>query len=693
MPATESDICRTNLWLRTADRILVRLDTFEARDFGQLFDRTRGLAWEDWLPVEAEFPVSGRSVKSQLSSVPACQKIVKKAIVERLKAAFGVEWFVETGPKFSVEVALLDDQAMLTLDTSGPGLHKRGYRPLTGKAPLKETLAAAMILLSVWRPERPLIDPFCGSGTIPIEAALIGRNMAPGLGRTFAAEAWPRVPASLWEAARQQAREAAHPDLPERIIGTDVDEGVLGLARFHAEKAGVAADIHFQQRTFAELSSKRPYGCVICNPPYGQRLGRSAEAAALHRAMPDVFRRLKTWSFFILTALPDFEAVVGQSATRRRKLYNGRIECTYYQFLGPKPERSREQGASGSAGTALAGRGSEKSEKRSGGKEKKRSRSTTKKKSPRPMTRQSRYPKFPPLTARSLLPPARHSPLPNPRPPAPGGSSGVRRSFGQGAGAGGDLPGTIEQTGGHLRRWPTKMGITCYRLYEQDIPEVPLVVDRYEDCLHIAEFSRPTDHTPAEHADWLDLMQRTAADVLEVPLDHVFLKRRERQRGTAQYERLGSEQRLLAAHEGGLQFEVNLSDYLDTGLFLDHRITRGMVRDLAAGKRFLNLFAYTGSFSVYAAAGGAASTVTVDLSNTYLDWAQRNMAGNGFQGPDHEFVRDDAMHFLQGWPDGRRRAAFDLAVVDAPTFSNSKSLEDYWDIQRNHVDCSIGSWN
>ncbi|MEI8376695.1 MAG: class I SAM-dependent methyltransferase [Planctomycetota bacterium] len=235
----------------------------------------------------------------------------------------------------------------------------------------------------------------------------------------------------------------------------------------------------------------------------------------------------------------------------------------------------------------------------------------------------------------------------------------------------------------HLRRWPTKMGITCYRLYERDIPEVPLVVDRYEDYLHIAEFSRPTDHTPAEHGDWLDLMRRTAAEVMEVPRDHVFLKKRERQRGTAQYERLGSEQNILTAHEGGLQFEVNLSDYLDTGLFLDHRNTRGMVRDLAAGKRFLNLFAYTGSFTVYAAAGQAASTVTVDLSNTYLDWAERNMALNGFQGTDHEFVRDDAMHFLQG---RGRQGAFDLAVVDAPTFSNSKSLEDYWDIQQNHVE-------
>ena len=667
----EADICRTNLWLRTADRILVRLDTFEARDFGQLFDRTRALAWENWLPVEAEFPVSGRSVKSQLSSVPACQKIVKKAVVERLKAAYGVDWFVETGPKFSIEVALLDNQAMLTIDTSGPGLHKRGYRPLTGKAPLKETLAAALVLLSVWRPERPLVDPFCGSGTIPIEAALIGRNMAPGLGRTYSAEAWPRVPAALWEAARQQAREAAKPDLPVRIIGTDVDEGVLSLARFHAEKAGVAADIHFQQKTFAEFTSSRPYGCVICNPPYGERLGQSAEALALHRAMPDVFRRLKTWSFFILTALPDFEAVIGQSATRRRKLYNGRIECTYYQFLGPKPGRREKSEIRNPKSETNPKSEIEMTETgETGGKSETGTTETVSNFHPSKFEfvsdfdiRISDFPESPP-----------HPPAPR---PVFGGLSAKALEQAE------IFRARLTKRARHLRRWPTKMGITCYRLYEQDVPEVPLVVDRYEDYLHIAEFSRPTDHTLAEHADWLDLMRRTAAEVLEVPLKHVFLKKRERQRGTAQYERLGAEQHVLVAHEGGLQFEVNLSDYLDTGLFLDHRSTRGMVRDLAAGKRFLNLFAYTGSFSVYAAAGGATSTVSVDLSNTYLDWAQRNMARNGFQGPDHEFVRDDAMHFLQG---RGRRAAFDLAVVDAPTFSNSKSLEDYWDIQRNHVE-------
>ena len=640
----ESAICRSNLWLRTADRVLVRLGAFEARDFGELFDRTFALPWEAWIPPDAEFPVSGRSIKSQLSSVPACQKIVKKAVVEKLKAAHGVDLLPETGPKFSIEVALLEDLATLVIDTSGPGLHKRGYRPLAGKAPLKETLAAAMILLSFWRPDRPLVDPFCGTGTIPIEAALIGRNLAPGLQRGFAAEAWPRLPSALWEAGREQARGDARPDLPVRILGTDLDAGALRLARYHAEKAGVAADLHFQQHGFAELTSQRLHGCLICNPPYGQRMGQQDEVLSIYRAMPDVFRRLKTWSFYILTAYPEFEAIVGQQADRRRKLYNGRIECTYYQFYGPKPgaelrepEPVREPAAE-SAADEKTGDCPDFREAKMG-------------LSPSPPSRGTQ-PAFGGLSAKAFE------------------QAEIFRS-------------RLLKRARHLRRWPSKLGITCYRIYEQDIPEVPLVVDRYEDCLHMAEFERPHEHTPAQHGDWLDLMQRTAGEVLEVSPGNIYLKRRRRQRGPAQYERVAAEGRTIAVSEGGLRFEVNLSDYVDTGLFLDHRITRSMVRDLAAGKRFLNLFAYTGAFSVYAAAGGAATTVSVDLSNTYLEWAQRNMALSGLAGIQHEFVRDDALHFLRSRP---RREMFDLAVVDPPTFSNSKSLEDFWDIQRDHVE-------
>ncbi|MCH8922271.1 MAG: class I SAM-dependent RNA methyltransferase [Planctomycetes bacterium] len=221
--ADATAIARANLWLRTAERVLIRLGTFPATDFGQLFDGTFALPWDEWLPADAEFPVKGRSVKSQLSSVPACQKIVKKAIVEKLRAAHAVETLDETGPRVTVEVALLEDQATLVIDTTGPGLHKRGYRKLASLAPLRETLAAALVMLSYWRPDRPLIDPFCGTGTIPIEAALIGRNMAPGLHRTFAAEDWPALPAELWAEARREARDLAKPDIPGRIIGTDID--------------------------------------------------------------------------------------------------------------------------------------------------------------------------------------------------------------------------------------------------------------------------------------------------------------------------------------------------------------------------------------------------------------------------------------------------------------------------------------
>ena len=645
--ADEPAIARANLWLRAADRVLLRLGTFQAKDFGELFDQTNALPWEEWIPPDAAFPVSGRSIKSQLSSVPACQKIVKKAVVERLKSGHGVESLTETGPKCSVEIALLEDQATLTLDTTGPGLHKRGYRRLVGKTPLKETLAAAMVLLSFWRPERPLVDPFCGTGTIPIEAALIGRNLAPGLQRAFAAEAWPRLPKTLWDAARQEARDLARPKLPERILGNDIDESALSLARHHAVQAGVQDEIHFQRRAFAELTSKREYGCVICNPPYGERIGQGSEVAALYRSMPLVLRRLKTWSHYILTSYPDFEDLVGQQADRRRKLYNGRIQCTYYQFYGPKP------------GLPLA----------------------DEREPPEADVREA--------VCDSPLPPAGEGQgvRASSTPPAPPPRTTARPAFGglsAKAGAQAEIfRARLTKRAHHLRRWPTRLGITCYRLYDSDVPEIPLIVDRYEDCLHIADCSLPRDRTPAEHADWLDLMARTAGEVLAVPPANVFLKRRQRQRGTSQYERLSQGERVFVVSEGGLRFRVNLSDYVDTGLFLDQRITRSMVRELAAGKRFLNLFGYTGAFTVYAAAGGAEATTTVDLSNTYLDWAGENMRLNGFGGPQHRFVRDDAMSFLEHRP---QKEAYDLVVVDPPTFSNSKRTDEFWDVQRDHVE-------
>lgn len=612
-----SAICRANLWLRSAERVLIHVGSFPATDFGALFDGTEALAWEEWLPADAAFPVDGRSHGSQLSSVPACQRIVKRAIAKRLQQAHGVGQLPETGSRFQVAVSLRDDLATLTLDTTGVGLHKRGYRRLVAEAQLRETLAAAMVQLSYWRPGRVLVDPFCGTGTIPIEAALIGRNMAPGLKRTFVAETWPTLDARQWQAAREEVRDLAQPNLPMRLLGYDVDEEALGLARYHAEQAGVAEDIHWQRRPFAELRAKAEYGCIITNPPYGERMGEDREIEQLYRSFPTVLRRLPTWSHYILSARPDLEELVGQPADRRRKLYNGPLECTYYQFHGPRPPRHRAE-ATGEEKTAAT---------------------------------ESAQPAF-----GGLLP------------------ESARQAT--------EFANRLRHRARHLRRWPTRRGITCYRLYERDVPDVPLVVDRYEDCLHIGEFARPHARSPAQHADWLDLMVRTAGEVLEVPRERVFVKHRDRQRGAAQYPRVDRREARLVVHEGGLKFIVNLSDYVDTGLFLDHRITRQQVRDAAQGKRFLNLFAYTGAFSVYAAAGGATTTTSVDLSPTYIDWARENLALNGFSVPQHALVRSDVWEFLDAL---RPKDEWDLAVVDVPTFSNSKRTDDVWDVQRDYA--------
>jgi 23S rRNA (guanine2445-N2)-methyltransferase / 23S rRNA (guanine2069-N7)-methyltransferase len=649
--ADEVAICRANLWLRVAERILIRVGSFSAIDFGVLFDATSALPWERWLPAVAEFPVSGRSHHSQLSSVPACQRIVKRAIVERLRASYKRDDLPETGPRCAVEISLRDDVATLTLDTTGEGLHKRGYRRLVGDAQLRETLAAAMIKLSYWRPGRVLADPFCGTGTIPIEAALIGRNIAPGLKREFISESWPTLDSRHWQRARAEASALTRAALEERLLGYDIDAEALSFARYHAEQAGVTGDIHWQQRPFSELRAKAEYGCIITNPPYGERMGDEREIEELYKSFPLVLRRLPTWSHYILSSRLDLEQLVGQTASRRRKLYNGPIECTYYQFYGPRPPRENDHAKRESIDSHSEDTDSD---------------------SPKPEIEEEQSDLF-------------RKPTPSTEPdrrdrqevtPAFGGlqQSAARQVE--------EFANRLRNRARHFRRWPTKRGITCFRLYERDVPDVPLVVDRYEDALHIAEFARPHDRSPAQNADWLDLMARTAANVLEVPRDRVFVKHRDRQRGAGQYQRIDNGNARFVVHEGGLQFIVNLSDYVDTGLFLDHRTTRQMVRERAAGKRMLNLFGYTGSFSVYAAAGGAVTTTTVDKSTTYTDWARENLDLNAFSAPVHEVIRSDIREFLDGLKPSQK---WDLAVVDPPTYSNTKGVEQDWDVQRDHA--------
>jgi putative N6-adenine-specific DNA methylase len=335
----EEAICRCNLWLRSADRVFIRMGEFSATSFEELFERTKDLPWGDILPENANFPVQGKSIKSGLFSVPDCQAIVKKAIVEKMKQKYKRDWFEEDGPRFTIEVGLLKDIATITIDTSGVGLHKRGYRQTAGGAPLKETLAAAMINLSFWNPDRLLLDPMCGSGTIPIEAAMIGRNMAPGLRRQFDSEGWPIIPKDLWDKAREEAEDVIDRTREFRILASDIDGRLLKTARDNAELAGVDDFIAFQTLPLKEISSKKKYGCIITNPPYGERMGELREAEALYKEMAEVCRDLDTWSFYVLTSYKEFERLFGKKADRKRKLYNGRIQVDYYQFYGPRPPR------------------------------------------------------------------------------------------------------------------------------------------------------------------------------------------------------------------------------------------------------------------------------------------------------------------------------------------------------------------
>lgn len=332
-----ADICRTNLWLRTSDRVLVKMAEFPATTFDELFEGTKALNWPDWIPEDGEFPVEGRSHKSQLSSVPACQSIVKKAVVEKMKAAYGTEWFHEDGARYVIEVNLLNDLALITLDTTGPGLHKRGYRKLVTEAPLKETMAAALVLLSRWRPERPLYDPFCGSGTIPIEAALIGWNIAPGLRRTFNSEEWDIIPQRLWDDARDEAYDSVKDDFPLMISGSDIDPSAIEVAEAAIKKAGLGKEIKLNVLPVTKAKPEGDYGCIITNPPYGTRLGDDEEAEKAIRQLGFTAATLPTWSFFALSPAKSFEHYLGRPADKKRKLYNGRIECALYQFFGPLP--------------------------------------------------------------------------------------------------------------------------------------------------------------------------------------------------------------------------------------------------------------------------------------------------------------------------------------------------------------------
>lgn len=343
--ADVSAIPRANLWLRTADRVKLQVGRFKATSFDELFEKTKALPWEAFIDEKGEFPVVGKSVKSKLYSVPDCQSIVKKAIVERLKMKHGIStWLEETGAFYRVEVAIHKDEALLTLDTSGSGLHKRGYRVGQGEAPLKETLAAALVQITNWTPDQPFVDPFCGSGTIAIEAALIGQNIAPGFNREFASENWAFIPQKVWDEAFQEAEESANYEQALNIVGSDIDPGLIDIAKKNAMEAGLGDLVTWKQMRVSDFNPKQENGYLVSNPPYGERMGEREEVEQMYRDLGSIMRDHPTWSVYILTSHEGFEKLYGAPATKKRKLFNGFIKTDYYQYFGKKLKSKPKNG-------------------------------------------------------------------------------------------------------------------------------------------------------------------------------------------------------------------------------------------------------------------------------------------------------------------------------------------------------------
>lgn len=336
-------ICRANVFLRTAERVLLKVGSFSATTFEELFQGTKSIPWEEYIPQDGKFWVTkASSIKSKLFSPSDIQSIMKKAMVERLKQHYGVTWFPETGSSYPLRVFLYKDMVTVGIDTSGDSLHKRGYRTLTSKAPITETLAAALILLTPWNSDRILVDPFCGSGTFPIEAAMMAANMAPGMNRSFLSEDWKNIiPRKCWYEAMDEADDLVRRDIKVDIQGYDIDGDIIKAARSNAERAGVDHLIHFQQRPVCQLSHPKKYGFLITNPPYGERLEDKANLPALYREIGERFAALDSWSAYLITSYEDTEKYMGRKADKNRKIYNGMMKTYFYQFLGPKPPRRR----------------------------------------------------------------------------------------------------------------------------------------------------------------------------------------------------------------------------------------------------------------------------------------------------------------------------------------------------------------
>ncbi len=630
---TLSDAYRVCLWSRVANRVLMPLAQFAADSPEALYAGVRALPWEEHLTPTSTFAVHLDTARSAITHSHYGALTVKDAIADRFRDSFGIRPDVRIErPDLQIQVYLFRNEATVSLDLSGESLHRRGYREQGSAAPLKENLAAAILMRAGW-PElatggAALVDPMCGSGTLPIEAAMIAADIAPGLRRTYwGFTGWLGHDAAAWDALLAEARARRDEGLGRlgSIRGYDHDPAAVRIALNNLERAGLAGLVHFERRDVddpqgwgspgrrrepgrdqAAPGREGDLGLVVINPPYGERLGQDSDLPALYARIGAVLREhFLGWRAALFTGNPDLGKHMGLRARRSHCLFNGPIECRLLHF-----EVTPEWFVSNR---------------------------------PRPL----------PVAERS-----------------PGALMLANR---------------LTKNLKHLAKWRKREGVTCYRLYDADLPEYALAVDVYEDELcfiHAQEYEAPATIDPRQARLRLREALGVIQEVMEVPESRIFFKVRRQQKGRAQYERLADSGHFHEVREGDCRLLVNFEDYLDTGLFLDHRPTRRLLGELAPGRRFLNLFAYTGTASVHAARGGALSTTSVDLSRTYLDWAARNLALNGFAPPRTELIQADCLQWVRENA-GRRR--FGLIFLDPPTFSTSKRMDGTFDVQRDHV--------
>ncbi len=609
---------RACLWSRVANRILLPLASFPAPTPEALYQGVQSISWPEHFCLTDSFAVEFNTSRSQITHSHFGALKVKDAVVDQFRAQMGERPSVATEqPDIRINLYLLRDQATVSLDLSGESLHRRGYREQGLGAPLKENLAAAILLRAGWPEEAAeggaLLDPMCGSGTLPIEAALIAADIAPGLLRShWGFLCWKQHDAAIWNMLLSEARERREKGLGRLpvITGYDHSPKAVRVAQDNVARAGLSGKVQIEQR---ELSLAGPYsgeasGLLVANPPYGERLGRDSDLPALYRHLGDTLKRkFIGWQAAVFTGNPELGKSLGLRARKMHSLFNGAIECKLLRF-DIDPEW---------------------------------------------FVHDRRFP----------------TPLP-------------AESRGDGARA---FANRLQKNMKHLSRWLKRDGVSCFRLYDSDLPEYALAVDIYgteQRRVHVQEYQAPASVDPRKARLRLREALGVILDTLGLDDDQLYFKVRRQQKGSAQYEKLATSRKFYQVNEGACRFWVNFEDYLDTGLFLDHRLTRQMLGELAAGKRVLNLFAYTGTASVYAARGGALATTTVDMSNTYLDWARRNMLLNGFDTVDHQFIRTDCIEWLKGGGDGNK---YGLIFLDPPSFSTSKRMEATLDLQRDHA--------